>query len=52
MLIQFGHNDQPGKGPERETSPETTFREYMSRYVDEARWAGSKPVLVTSLTRR
>src|SRR5687767_2797294 len=24
-LIQFGHNDQPGKGPERETDPETIF---------------------------
>ena len=23
-LIQFGHNDQPGKGPERETDPATT----------------------------
>src|SRR5690242_13890992 len=24
ILIQFGHNDQPGKGPERETDPKTT----------------------------
>ena len=23
-LIQFGHNDEPGKGPERETDPKTT----------------------------
>jgi len=51
-LIQFGHNDQPGKGPERETEPETTYRDFMSRYVDEARAIGAKPVLVTSLTRR
>src|SRR5262245_23887207 len=27
LLIQFGHNDQSGKGPARETAPETTFRE-------------------------
>jgi pectinesterase len=52
VLIQFGHNDQPGKGPERETDPKTTYPQWMSRYVDEARAAGAKPVLFTSLTRR
>lgn len=51
-LIQFGHNDEPGKGPERETDPKTTFRTYLSRYVDEARAIGAKPILVTSLVRR
>lgn len=52
VLIQFGHNDQPGKGPDRETDPKTTYREYLTRYIDEARAAGAKPILVTSLTRR
>lgn len=52
VLIQFGHNDNPGKGPARETDPETTFRENLSRYLDEARAAGMKPVLVTPLVRR
>ena len=52
VLIQFGHNDQPGKGPERETDPKTTYRENLARYVDGAQAAGAKPVLVTSLTRR
>jgi lysophospholipase L1-like esterase len=52
VLIQFGHNDQPGKGPERETDAKTTFRENLARYVAEARAIGAKPVLVTSLTRR
>ena len=51
-LIQFGHNDEPGKGPERETDPATTYREYMSRYIDEARAIGATPVLITPLTRR
>jgi lysophospholipase L1-like esterase len=52
VLIQFGHNDVPGKGPKRETDPKTTFRENLARYVDEARAAGIKPVLVTSMTHR
>lgn len=51
-LIQFGHNDEPGKGPDRETDPKTTFRSYMARYVDEARAIGATPILVTSLVRR
>lgn len=52
VLIQFGHNDQPGKGPERETDAKTTFLDNMKRYATEARAAGAKPVLVTSLVRR
>ena len=51
-LIQFGHNDQPGKGPERETDPATTFPANMARYVDEVRAIGATPILVTSLVRR
>ena len=51
-LIQFGHNDEPGKGPERETEPATTYRANMARYVEEARGSGATPVLVTSLIRR
>ncbi|MBO0797712.1 MAG: hypothetical protein J2P31_02720, partial [Blastocatellia bacterium] len=52
VLIQFGHNDQPGKGKERETEAATTYKEFLRRYVDDARGAGAKPVLVTSLARR
>ncbi|MEJ3747188.1 rhamnogalacturonan acetylesterase [Actinomycetes bacterium KLBMP 9797] len=52
VLIQFGHNDQPGKGPERETDPDTGFAANLARYVAEARAAAMQPVLVTSLTRR
>lgn len=51
-LIQFGHNDQPGKGPARETDPDTTYYANMARYVDEVRAIGATPVLVTSLVRR
>jgi len=51
-LIQFGHNDEPGKGPDRETDPDTTYTQNLARYVDEVRAAGGQPILVTSLTRR
>ncbi len=52
VLIQFGHNDQPGKGPARETDPKTTYRDFLRKYIAEARAAGSKPVLITSIARR
>lgn len=52
VLVQFGHNDAPGKGPDRETDPFTTYRENLKRMVDEARAAGARPVLLTPLTRR
>jgi pectinesterase len=51
-FVQFGHNDEPGKGPERETDPATTFRANIVRYVDEARGIGAKVVLITPLVRR
>ena len=51
ILIQFGHNDEPGKGLDRE-SDLPAFRANMGRYVDEARAAGAVPILVTPLTRR
>ena len=52
ILIQFGHNDQPGHPGNRETDPQTTYRQFMNQYVDDARAAGIKPVLVTSISRR
>jgi pectinesterase len=51
-LIQFGHNDQPGKGPERETDPATTYRDYLRLYVNELRKVGCRPILVSSVVRR
>ncbi|GAA0677436.1 lysophospholipase L1-like esterase [Sphingomonas insulae] len=51
VLIQFGHNDQPGK-PGRSTDLATGYPENLRRYVREARAAGAVPILVTPLTRR
>ncbi|MET0336442.1 MAG: rhamnogalacturonan acetylesterase [Caulobacter sp.] len=51
VLIQFGHNDQPGK-PGRSTDLATEFPVFLKRYVEETRAAGAIPVLLTPLTRR
>nr|WP_314861205.1 rhamnogalacturonan acetylesterase [uncultured Undibacterium sp.] len=51
VLIQFGHNDQPGK-PGRSTDLVTEFPINMARYVAEVKALNALPVLVTPLTRR
>jgi pectinesterase len=49
-LIQFGHNNEPGK-PGRSTDM-PTFINDMKKYVDDTQAIGGKPVLITPLTRR
>ncbi len=51
VFIQFGHNDQPGKG-ERTTDPNGDFQDNLRKYIDDARAAGAQPVLVTPVARR
>lgn len=51
VLVQFGHNDQPGK-PGRSTDLVTEFPSNMARYATEVKQLGGLPVLVTPLTRR
>lgn len=51
VLVQFGHNDQPGK-PGRSTDLVTQFPANMARYATEVKQLGGVPVLVTPLTRR
>jgi len=51
VLVQFGHNDQPGK-PGRSTDLAREFPDNLRRYVREIRAAGAQPVLLTPLTRR
>lgn len=51
VLIQFGHNDQPGK-PGRSTDLVTQFPVNMDRYTADVAALGGVPVLVTPLTRR
>ena len=51
-LIQFGHNDQKKNIASLYTDAETTFQEYLRRYIKDVRAIGAVPVLVTSLSRR
>jgi lysophospholipase L1-like esterase len=51
VLVQFGHNDQPGK-PGRSTDLATEFPANMRQYARDVKAEGGKPVLVTPLTRR
>ncbi|WP_211294922.1 rhamnogalacturonan acetylesterase [Novosphingobium guangzhouense] len=50
VLIQFGHNDQPGNSRSTELAQE--FPGYIRRYVDDTRAVGATPILVTPLVRR
>lgn len=51
VLLQFGHNDQPGK-PGRSTDLAAEYPANLRRYVEETRARGAVPVLLTPLTRR
>ena len=50
LFIQFAHNDQK-PGPAH-LDAFTTYKEYVNRYIHEARKKGAIPVLVTSMHRR
>jgi len=52
IIIQFGANDGPGKGPLLEDVPATTFSDYLRADIRDARAAGVIPVLVTPLPQR
>ncbi len=52
VMIQFGHNDCPGKGGDRTTDPNSDYQEYLLKYIKDSRKAGAEPILVTSVERR
>ncbi len=51
VLMQFGHNDQPGK-PGRSTDLQTEFPANLARYIDDVAPTGARLVMLTPLTRR
>ncbi|WP_443060592.1 rhamnogalacturonan acetylesterase [Streptomyces sp. NBC_00459] len=52
LLISFGHNDEKIDDPTRYTEPSTTYKQYLSQYIDRSRAKGAVPVLVTPVERR
>lgn len=66
VIIQFAHNDEKNGGLDggadalnpingsdyRGTNPQTTYRDYLRKYIDETRALGATPVLATSLCRK
>ena len=51
LVISFGHNDEK-EDPLRHTDPDTTFPEYLNRYIDTALRHGAEPILATPIARR
>lgn len=49
VLIQFGHNDEPGK---RSSTDPDAYAANLTRYVEEVRARGGRPILATPVTRR
>lgn len=52
VFIQFGHNDQKFKSPDRYTNPHITYRHNLIKFVEETREKGATPVLFSSIVRR
>ncbi len=51
VVIQFGHNDEKSDDPTRYTQPQTTYKQYLTTYIEDARSKQAIPVLATSINR-
>ena len=51
VLIQFGHNDEKTDDPLRFTDPSTTFKDYLSIFIDDALAKQATPILLTPIHR-
>ena len=51
VFIQFGHNDQKIKSPERYTAPYEEYTVNLKKYITESRDKGAVPILFTSIVR-
>lgn len=51
VIIQFGHNDEKTDDATRGTLPGTTFKQYLSIYIDDAVAKGAIPILATPMER-
>ncbi len=51
VFIGFGINDNNPSDPARYTIAETTFKEYLNKFVEETQAAGAYPVIVATVRR-
>ncbi|ANF95527.1 rhamnogalacturonan acetylesterase [Paenibacillus bovis] len=51
LFIQFGHNDEKTDAA-RHTDPFTTYKQYLTEYINAARDKQAIPVLLTPVSRR
>jgi lysophospholipase L1-like esterase len=51
LFIQMGHNDSTISKPERYTEPNTTYKQYLKKYIEGARNSLAIPVLITPPAR-
>lgn len=52
VLLQFGHNDQKITDPARYAAADSTYQEYLNRFIREAQAKGALPLLATPICRR
>lgn len=50
VLIQFGHNDQKNDSL-RNTKPESSYKSYLLKYINDIRSKKAHPILVTSINK-
>ncbi len=52
VLIEFAHNDEKINHQDKEAYADSSFRENLTRFVNEIREKGGNPVLATPISRR
>ncbi|MDE7347885.1 MAG: right-handed parallel beta-helix repeat-containing protein [Muribaculaceae bacterium] len=52
VIIQFGHNDEKIKSPERYSAPGSTFDDNLTKMVKDVKKKGATPILMNSIVRR
>ncbi|GAB3315250.1 hypothetical protein GCM10027511_25810 [Hymenobacter humi] len=52
VFIQFGHNDSKAEDTTRSAPAQTLYRQFLTKYVQEAKKKGANPVLLTPVGRR
>jgi lysophospholipase L1-like esterase len=51
VFIQFAHNDEKTTDATRYTDPSTTYKQYITLFIDSTRLKGAYPVLFSSIPR-